>query len=87
MNLFCQSCFMNCEQFWRTLLQETEAEEQLERMQHAGGMSNTAQLVEDYVTAEAANFELFNQVAGINAQAAELQDLIIQQQVSIGRLR
>ena len=40
-----------------------------------------------YVTAEAANFELFNQVAGINAQAAELQDLIEQQQVTVGRLR
>lgn len=56
-------------------------------MQQAAGMSSRAQLVEAYVTAEAANFELFNQVAAINAQAAELQDVIVQQQVTIGRLR
>lgn len=56
-------------------------------MQQAAGTSSKAQLVEAYVTAEAANFELFNQVAGINAQAAELQDVIVQQQVTIGRLR
>lgn len=56
-------------------------------MQQAGGMSSKMQLVDAYITAEAANFELFNQVAGINAQAAELQDLIVQQQVTVGRLR
>jgi hypothetical protein len=56
-------------------------------MQQAGGMNSTAQLVGAYVTAEAANFELFNQVAGINTQAAQLQDLIVQQQLLIGRLR
>ena len=56
-------------------------------MQQASGMSSTAQLVGAYVTAEAANFELFNQVAGINTQAAQLQDLIVQQQLLIGRLR
>ena len=56
-------------------------------MRQAAGFSSTAQLVEAYVTAEAANFELFNEVAGINAQAVQLQDLIVQQQVTIGRLR
>ena len=56
-------------------------------MQQAAGMSSVSELVEAYVAAEAANFELFNQVAGINAQAAELQDHIVQQQVMIGRLR
>ncbi|DBB02415.1 TPA: Outer dynein arm protein 1 [Trebouxia sp. C0006] len=70
-----------------TAEQEQECEEQFERMQQAGGMSSTAQLVGAYVTAEAANFELFNQVAGINTQAAQLQDLIVQQQLLIGRLR
>ena len=64
-----------------------ECEEQFERMQQAGGMGSTAQLVGAYVTAEAANFELFNHVAGINTQAAQLQDLIVQQQLLIGRLR
>ena len=68
-------------------MQEAEAEEQFEHMQQAAGRSSKAQLVDAYVTAEAANFELFNQVAGIHAQAAELQDLIVQQQVNIGRLR
>jgi len=70
-----------------TWSQEQECEEQFERMQQAGGMNSTAQLVGAYVTAEAANFELFNQVAGINTQAAQLQDLIVQQQLLIGRLR
>ncbi|KAA6426509.1 MAG: hypothetical protein FRX49_03619 [Trebouxia sp. A1-2] len=70
-----------------TAEQEQECEEQFARMQEAGGVSSTAQLVIAYVTAEAANFELFNQVAGINTQAAQLQDLIVQQQLLIGRLR
>lgn len=68
-------------------MQEKEGEEQFERMQEASGMSSTAQLVDAYVTAEAANFELFNQVAGINTQTAQLQELIVQQQLLIGRLR
>ncbi|KAL3130935.1 Outer dynein arm protein 1 [Trebouxia sp. C0009 RCD-2024] len=70
-----------------TTQQEAEAEEHFERMQQASGMGNKLELVDAYVTAEAANFELFNQVAGINAQAAELQDLIVQQQATVGRLR
>lgn len=69
------------------MIQEAEAEEHFERMQQASGMGNKLELVDAYVTAEAANFELFNQVAGINAQAAELQDLIVQQQATVGRLR
>ena len=68
-------------------IQEAEAEEHFEQMQQASGMGSKLELVDAYVTAEAANFELFNQVAGINAQAAELQDLIVQQQVTVGRLR
>ena len=68
-------------------MQEKEGEEQFERMQEASGMSSTAQLVDAYVTAEAANFELFNQVAGINTQTAQLQELIGQQQLLIGHLR
>ena len=68
-------------------MQEKEGEEQFERMQEASGMSSTAQLVDAYVTAEAANFELFNQVAGINTQTAQLQELIVQQQLLISRLR
>ncbi len=68
-------------------MQESECEEQFGRMQQAAGMSSAAQLVDAYVMAEAANFELFNQVAGINAETAQLQELIVQQQVLIGRLR
>lgn len=68
-------------------MQDSECEEQFERMQQAGGMSSAAELADAYVTAEAANFELFNQVASINIQAAQLQELIVQQQILIGRLR
>ena len=56
-------------------------------MQQASGLASTSQLVDAYVTAEAANFDLFNQVANINAQIAQLQQLTVQQQVLIGRLR
>ena len=64
------------------LMQNRECEEQFERMQQAGGMGSAAELASAFVTAEAANFELFNQVAGINVQAAQLQELIVQQQAS-----
>ena len=68
-------------------LQERECEEQFHSMLQAGGLVSPAQLVDTYVTAEASNFELFNEVASINAQAAQLQQLIGQQQLLIGRLR
>ena len=56
-------------------------------MQQAGGMASTSQLVDAYVAAEAANFDLFNQVASANVKITQLQQLTVQQQVFIERLR
>ena len=56
-------------------------------MRQAGGMATTSHLVDAYVAAEAANFDLFNQVASVNAQIAQLQQLTVQQQLLVERLR
>ena len=67
--------------------QEAEYTEQFQSMQQAAGVASNLDLVEACVNAETTNFELFQEVARLNQEAARQQEAVSLLERQTGKLR